>query len=118
MSTGVMHQIRIHAKHSGIPLAFDSIYHQNRNESNVYNFRLHHIGIFVNKTNEEKQSFTSSLGLPSWVIEKNFKKQHILKSELKSLKNLILDEWVYFMKLEPKTIIIIKEVLAFESKII
>ena len=106
MSTGVMHQIRVHANRSDCPLAFDSIYNsniQNPREEFSQNFCLHHIGILIDKNEENNNNemkeedkktnyLTSPISLPQWAIEKNFTKKILTnqKNNLSLLQNLIL----------------------------
>ena len=96
MSTGVMHQIRVHAKRSDCSLAFDSLYNsniQNSHEESSQNFYLHHIGILIdknkennnNKQEEEKTTnyLTSPISLPQWAIENNFTKNILTNQQNK-----------------------------------
>jgi len=58
MRTGVMHQIRCHAEHCGIPLLGDILYFGSETDDSAY--RLHHLGL------RTKSWLSEPIPLPSW----------------------------------------------------
>ena len=59
ITTGVMHQIRVHAAFVGIPLLGDALYGGGPSDTG---FRLHHVGLRHTRTSEA----TDAVALPAW----------------------------------------------------